>query len=88
VLGRKWGGGGGGCDNQNLESDTSPLAPRINNQLTMATGEDATGDGEASEGGKGRGGGGREGKRWSATMFRPIDHVDPLPPSTLKVTIN
>ena len=44
-----------------MQSDTSPLAPRINNQLTMATGEDATGDGEAREGGKGRGGE-REGK--------------------------
>jgi hypothetical protein len=61
VLGQKRGGGGSGCDNQNLESDTSPLAPRINKQLTMATREDVTGDGEAREGGKGRGGG-REGK--------------------------
>ena len=43
----------------------------MNNQLTMATREDATGDGDASKGSKGSGGG-REGKRWSATMFRPI----------------
>ncbi len=57
MIGQKWGGGGGECENQNLELDTSPLAPRINNQLTMATSEDATGDGEASEGGKGKGGG-------------------------------
>jgi hypothetical protein len=55
----------------------------------MATGEEATGDGEASEGGKGRGRGrGEEGKRWSATMFLSINHVDRLPPSTLKVAIN
>jgi hypothetical protein len=72
---------------KNLELDTSTLAPRINNQLTIATGEDATDDGEASEGGKGRGGG-EEGKRWSATMFRPINHVDRLPPSKLKEAIN
>jgi hypothetical protein len=51
----------------------------------MATGEDATGDGEASEGGKVREGGGRMA---SATMFGPINHVDHLPPSTLKVAIN
>ena len=44
----------------NLESDTSPLAPRINNQLTMATREDATGDNEASKGGMGWGGEGRQ----------------------------
>jgi hypothetical protein len=80
VLGQKRGGGGGGCDNQNLESDTSPLAPRINNQLTMATGEDATGDGEASKGGKGReGGGGRQAMERDNVPSHRLTVSPPLP---------
>ncbi len=78
MLGQKRDRGGGGCENQNLESDTSPLAPRINNQLTMATEEDSTGDSEASKGGNGRGGG--EGRQAMERNNVPSHRLTVSPP--------
>ena len=68
------------CPIPSISSPPPQINLRNNNQLTIATQEEATGDIEASEGSKGIGGGeGREHEQWSTTMRRCIDRVAPLP---------